>query len=102
MVAEFVREQIFLNAEQELPYSIMVKTEEVDIEGEIVRAAAVIYGLNARHRKILIGDGASFVKKIRLFSKKRLKEYFGKPVQLTLRVKVNEGLMDDLTAYSEE
>ncbi|OGJ94114.1 MAG: GTPase Era, partial [Candidatus Raymondbacteria bacterium RIFOXYA2_FULL_49_16] len=56
VVAEFVREQIFLNAEQELPYSIMVKTEEVDIEGEIVRAAAVIYGLNARHRKILIGD----------------------------------------------
>ncbi len=91
IVSEFIREQIFINSDKELPYSTSVELETMvyNPDGSIT-ADALIHAENTRHRMILIGDKASFIRNVRLFAQKRLKEYFKKPVHLTLKVKVKK------------
>jgi GTP-binding protein Era len=89
VVAEFIREQIFINLERELPYRSEVEIESFDDLGEegILGRAAVL-AAEARHRKILIGTGGAAIKNIRKNAERRLKKYFGRPVRLELWVKV--------------
>lgn len=93
--AEFIREQIYLNSDKEIPYQTIVKIDslEDDPDGSL-KIAAIIVADNERHRKMLIGSNALFIKKIRLFAKKRLKEYFERPVALELIVKARKGKTD--------
>lgn len=91
IISEFIREQVFINSEKELPYTVMVEVESFSkSEDNHVSASAMIYAENSRHRRILIGDNGSFIRNVRLYAQKRLKEYFGTKVALELRVKVRK------------
>jgi GTP-binding protein Era len=90
--AEFIREQIYLNSNKEIPYRTTVEIEKLeDLENGTLSIDAVIKADNERHRKMLIGNGGSFIKKVRLFAKKRLKEYFERNIELSLFVKAAKG-----------
>ncbi len=89
--AEFIREQIYLNTEKEIPYHTTVTIEEIrDNSDTGISIDALINVENERHRGMLIGDKGSFIKKIRLFAQKRLRDYFEQPVKLSLIVKAKK------------
>jgi GTP-binding protein Era len=91
VVSEFIREQIFINSDKELPYTTLIELVSFKkVPDGTLSAEALIHAENARHRMILIGKGGAFIRNVRLFAQKRLKEYFGKKVMLELRVKVRK------------
>jgi GTP-binding protein Era len=93
--AEFIREQIYINADKEIPYQTIVKIDTLEDEADgSLKISAIIFADNDRHRKMLIGTKGLFIKKVRLYAKKRLKEYFERPVSLELIVKAKKGSSD--------
>lgn len=93
MISEYVREQVFLNADKELPYSVRVRLEALEktADGGITARAALL-AENVRHRRILIGEGGSFIRNVRLNAQRRLRQYFGAPVHLALFVQEEKEL----------
>ena len=65
LAAEIVREQIFLQTHEEVPYATTVETESWR-EGKdgSVRIEATIYVTRPGHKGILIGDGGARIKSI--------------------------------------
>jgi GTP-binding protein Era len=90
LVAEFIREKIFLLAEQEIPYSTAVNVEEIedDQEQQITRISATIFVEKPSQKGIIIGKDGRFIKKIGILARKELESLWGKNVYIDLRVKV--------------
>ena len=60
LAAEIVREQIFLQTHEEVPYAATVETESwQERKDGSVRIEATIYVLRPGHKAILIGEGGS-------------------------------------------
>jgi GTP-binding protein Era len=90
-VAEIIREKIFLNFEQEIPYSTTVHIEEFkerENGKDYIRAA--IYIERAAQRKILIGKNGSALKKIGQLARTEIEAFLQRPVFLELYVGVRE------------
>ena len=65
LAAEIVREQIFLQTHEEVPYGTTVETESwQERKDGSVRVEATIYVARAGHKAILIGEGGSRVREI--------------------------------------
>ena len=65
LAAELVREQIFLQTQQEVPYAATVETETWQERRDgSVRVEATIYVARASHKAILIGEGGARIKEI--------------------------------------
>jgi GTP-binding protein Era len=90
LVAEFIREKIFLLAEQEIPYSTAVSIEEIEDnkEQQIIKISAVIFVEKPSQKGIVIGKDAHFLKKIGILAREELESLWGKKVYMDLRVKV--------------
>lgn len=86
--SEIIREKIFLNYEQEIPYSSEVGIESFKEEPEIIRIRATIYVERDSQKGILIGKGGSSLKKVGTEARKDLESFFGKKVFLETHVKV--------------
>jgi GTP-binding protein Era len=63
VIAEFVREQIFINFRKEIPYFAGVQVDEVTKKDMGLDAEVTVFVQNERHRKILIGAGGQGIKK---------------------------------------
>jgi len=90
LVAEFIREKIFLLAEQEIPYSTAVNVEEIEDnqEQQVTKISATIFVERPSQKGIIIGKDAHFLKKIGILARKELESLWGKKVYMDLRVKV--------------
>jgi GTP-binding protein Era len=90
LVAEFIREKIFLLAEQEIPYSTAVNVEEIEDnqEQQITKISATIFVERPSQKGIIIGKDAHFLKKIGILVREELESLWGKKVYMDLRVKV--------------
>lgn len=88
--AEIIREKIFLNYEQEIPYSCEVSIESFKEEEKIVRIAATIFVERDSQKGIVIGKGGSSLKKVGTEARKDLEAFFNRKVFLETRVKVAE------------
>lgn len=86
--SEIVREKIFLNYEQEIPYSSEVGIEAFKEEDAIIRIRATIYVERDSQKGIIIGKGGSSLKKVGMEARKDLEAFFGKKVFLETHVKV--------------
>ncbi len=86
--AEIIREKIFLNYEQEIPYSTEVNVESFKEEEKIIRIRAVIFVERDSQKGIVIGKGGSSLKKTGTDARKDLEKFFGKKVFLETHVKV--------------
>jgi GTP-binding protein Era len=92
MAAEFVREQIIVATRQEVPYATAVTVdswEERD-NGSVAIGATILVEKSSQ-RAILIGQEGSFLKKIGTGARLEIETLLGKPVFLSLHVKVQEG-----------
>jgi GTP-binding protein Era len=90
LVAEFIREKIFLLAEQEIPYSTAVRVENIEDnqEQQITKISATVFVEKPSQKGIIIGKDGSFIKKIGILAREELESLWGKKVYMDLRVKV--------------
>ncbi len=86
--SEIIREKIFLNYEQEIPYSSEVGIDSFKDEEAIIRIRAIIYVERDSQKGIIIGKGGSSLKKVGTEARKSLESFFGKKVFLETHVKV--------------
>ncbi|MBQ8838888.1 MAG: GTPase Era [Bacteroidales bacterium] len=88
--SEIVREKIFLNYKEEIPYSCEVVVEEFKEGTERYDISAVIYVLRNTQKGIIIGKGGQSLKKVGTQARMEMEDFFQKKVFLKLFVKVDE------------
>jgi len=91
IVSEIIREKIFRYTSEEIPYSCAVTVEHFEMEknGKLY-IRAEIYVERMSQKGMIIGKGGSFIKKIRLTSKKDIEYMFDTKTDLELFVKVKK------------
>jgi GTP-binding protein Era len=88
LAAEIVREQIFLQTRDEVPYGTTVETETFStLKDGSVRIEAIVYVARTAHKAILIGAGGTRIKDIGAKARRELTALFERNVHLFLRVK---------------
>ena len=102
LAAEVVREKLFLNLHQELPYALSVETESFEERKDgSVRIDALIYVLRAAHKPIVLGKGGAKIKHVGTAARHDLEASLERRVHLFLRVKVAPKWTDDPARYRE-
>ncbi len=90
MAAEFIREQIFLQLREEIPYGVAVQVVDFkERDNGTIYISANIYVERDNHKRIIIGNKGSQLKKLGASSRKELEELVGGKVFLELWVKVD-------------
>ncbi|WP_029521597.1 GTPase Era [Persephonella sp. IF05-L8] len=95
-IAEIIREKIFHNTRQELPYSAAVEVESIEEKGNLVVINATIYVEKENHKGIIIGKKGQMLKKIGQQARQELEALLGKKVHLNLWVKVKPRWKEDI------
>ncbi len=87
--SEIIREKIFLNYKQEIPYSSEVVIQEFKEKEDIIVILAEILVERNSQKGIIIGEKGSMLKKLGIQARKDLESFFEKKVFLETRVKVD-------------
>lgn len=88
--AEIIREKIFENYKQEVPYSTEVEIESFKEEEDIIRMRAEIFVERKTQKGIIIGKKGEAIKKMGTEARLSMESFFGKKVFLETFVKVEE------------
>jgi GTPase len=100
MAAELVREQVFLQLYEELPYAVTVETEEWEERKDgSVKITATIHVARENHKPILLGKGGAQIKRIGAAARAGIEELLGRRAHLFLHVRVTEGWAEDRQHY---
>lgn len=92
LAAETVREQIFMQTHDEVPYAATVETESFKERPDgSVRIEATIYVARPGHKAILIGEKGSKIRDIGARARQDLTRLLDRPVHLFLNVKERAG-----------
>ena len=95
LAAELLREKLFRNLGEELPYGMAVEIEQFEQEGDLRRIHAAVVVDRAAHKGIVIGKGGELLKRISTDARKDMERLFGGKVWLETWVKVKSGWADD-------
>ncbi|MCU0511731.1 MAG: GTPase Era [Anaerolineae bacterium] len=95
IAAEVVREQIILNTDKEIPYSVAVEIDHYQEAEDRTTIEAVIYVERDSQKGILIGKGGAMIKTIGTAARQELIALLETPVHLELHVKVLKNWRDD-------
>jgi GTP-binding protein Era len=87
-VTEIVREKIFLNYQQEIPYSCEVVIDSFKEAEDIVRINAIIHVMRESQKGIIIGHKGEMLKKVGTQARLDIEKFLGKKVYIGLQVKV--------------
>ena len=88
LISEFIREQVFMLLQQEVPYDTLVETERVKESDDKMEIDAAIIVNRDSQKGIVIGKNAAMIKEIGTRARKDLETFFGIKVRLNLFVKV--------------
>ncbi|HEX5169723.1 MAG TPA: GTPase Era [Cyclobacteriaceae bacterium] len=86
--SEILREKIFLNYEQEVPYSTEVVITDFKDDTDIIRIRAEIYVERDSQKGIIIGKGGASLKKVGSEARVAMENFFQKKIFLETHVKV--------------
>jgi GTP-binding protein Era len=99
LAAELLREKLFRNLGEELPYGIAVEIEKYEDEdgpgGGVRRIHAAVIVDKDAHKAIVIGRGGARLKRVVSDARKDMEKLFGGKVWLETWVKVKSGWADD-------
>lgn len=98
LAAETLREKLFRNLGEELPYGIAVEIEKFEMEGDLRRIHAAIIVDKSAHKAIVIGKSGEQLRRISTDARKGMESLFGGRVWLETWVKVKSGWADDQRA----
>lgn len=87
--SEILREKIFLNYSQEVPYCCEVEIEEFKEGSERYDISAVIYVMRESQKGIIIGKGGQSLKKTGTQARLEMEDFFQKKIFLRIFVKVD-------------
>lgn len=93
--AEIIREKIFYNYQQEIPYSSEVVITSFKEDKKIIHIEAEIYVERNSQKGIIIGKKAESVKKVGMEARKDMEAFFGKRINLKTFVKVERDWRKD-------
>jgi GTPase len=101
LASEIVREQVFEQLHEELPYEIAVETEgwQQRKDGS-ARVECTIHVARENQRSIVLGKSGVKIKSIGARARRELAEILGHPVHLFLHVKVSANWADDRSRYA--
>lgn len=92
---EFIREAIFENISDEIPYESDVIIDKIDEEGPVEHIRATIIVEKETQKGIIIGKGGSAIKRIGRSAREKIERLAGRPVYLDLFVSVKKGWTSD-------
>ena len=95
MATEFIREKVFRQLGDELPYAANVIIDKYEEVGKLRRVFASIVVEKASQKAILIGEKGERLKRIGTDARKDMETTFGGKVYLELWVRVKKGWADD-------
>ncbi len=93
--AEIIREKIFMNYQQEIPYSSEVVVTSFKEEETIIHIDAEIFVERDSQKGIIIGKKAESIKKVGMQARKDMEAFFGKKIHLQTFVKVEKDWRKD-------
>ena len=100
LAAEILREKLFLNLHQELPYQLTVETDNWDErEDGSAEVHLSIYVAREGHRGIILGKGGQTMRRIGTAARKDLEMALDRRVHLFGHVKYRKDWMNDSTRY---
>ena len=88
LASEFVREELFLRLQQEIPYSVGVIVEQFEDDPKCIKIACTICVERDSQKGIIIGKKGEMLKKIGTAARKKIERLLGNKVHLALHVKV--------------
>ena len=93
--SEIIREKIFLNCSEEIPYSCQVEIEAFKEGAERYDISAIIYVMRDSQKGILIGKKGAALKKTGTAARIDMEDFFQKKVFLSTFVKVDPDWRSD-------
>jgi GTP-binding protein Era len=92
VIAEFIREELLLRTEEEVPHSIAVDVDEIkeDPERNLMRIRATIYVERESQKGIVIGKQGRVLKEVGTGARRQIERLLGVQVYLDLWVKVKK------------
>ena len=99
--AEFVREKLFRQLGDELPYAIGVVVDKFEEVGGLRRIHVSILVDRPAHKAMIIGEGGARLKSVASAARKDLEQLFAGKVFLEVWVKVKRGWADDERALRQ-
>lgn len=95
-IAEFIREQIFLQYNQEIPYCTNVEIEKFTEDlGDKNFIRAIIHVEREGQKPIVIGKGGAAIAKLRIAAQERICAFLGQKYRLELKVQVSPAWRND-------
>ncbi len=94
-VAELVREQLYLQFHQELPYSCTVDIIEYDEREDLDYINAEVIVNRDSQKGMLIGKGGKAIKRLGKNARETIEEFLDKKIYLDLHVKVRDKWRDN-------
>lgn len=103
MVAEIIREKLFIHLRQEAPYGVAVDVEDwrENTERGLTIIHAVIYVARPMYKAMIIGKGGEGIKAIGTEARQDIEQLLEAKVHLELWVKVRENWMEDAKFIQE-
>ncbi|NPB03929.1 MAG: GTPase Era [Thermotogae bacterium] len=104
IIAEIIRERIFVHYREEIPYSTAVKVEEFresDDPNKPVYIRATIYVERPSQKAIIIGRRGRAIKRVGIEARKQIEAILGRKVYLDLWVKVKKKWRENLRFIRE-
>ncbi|MCX8085400.1 MAG: GTPase Era [Rhodocyclaceae bacterium] len=95
LAAELLREKLFRQLGEELPYGITVEIERFEEAAGVRRIYAAVIVDKEAHKAIVIGKGGERLKRIASAARRDMERLFGGRVWLETWVKVKSGWADD-------
>ena len=99
--AEMLREAIFRQYRQEVPYSCEVVVDAFKEDDERIKISANLYVSHDSQKGIIIGKGGAALKAVGTDARKSMEEFFEKKVRLETRVKVSSSWRQDEQALRQ-
>ncbi|BDY11994.1 GTPase Era [Hydrogenimonas cancrithermarum] len=98
---EMIRESIFDNLSDEIPYETDVIIEKIDERPGLDRVQATIVAEKKSQKMILVGKGGSTIKRIGRDARLKMEQFSGKKIYLELFVSVKSGWSKNKKMLSE-
>ena len=101
LAAEILREKLFLNLHQELPYQMTVESEIwVEREDGSAEVRLSVFVAREGHRGIVLGKRGQTIKRISQAARKELEKVLERRIHLMCHVKYRKDWMDDKERYT--
>ena len=96
IASEILREKLFLNLHDEIPYNLVVDNEIWnEKKNNSIEIHQNIYVTKNSHKAMIIGHSGSNIKRIGVMARKDMESLFSKKIHLYIRVKIKDNCLTD-------